>query len=74
MILGRNCWKLLEMLTCFFGCHVAQLLWRIAHVAFDLQPPTNVNFFQTLLQQLTQSCNIKFSVGASAIFFVYVVD
>ena len=55
----------------FFECHVARFIWRIAHIAFGLQPPRDMTsfFFQTWLQHLHSKLQPQIRVGASTIFW-----
>jgi hypothetical protein len=53
----------------FFGCHVAQFVWRVVQFAFGLQEPTNIaDIYGVWLQQINLKMRPQVCVGVCAIF------
>jgi hypothetical protein len=54
----------------FFGCHVAQFVWRAVQFVFGLQATTNiVDIFIVWLQQINRKMRPHVCVGVCAIFW-----
>jgi hypothetical protein len=54
----------------FFGCHVAQFVWRVVQFAFGLRAPTNIaDISGVCLQQINRKMRPQVCVGVCAIFW-----